>query len=70
MCEDTGMFNMEVGSAIVEVALWKRERENKCTEDRHNICICELITRDKLLNLPLYLAAISMARARSSPPKG
>ena len=31
MCEDTGMFNMdvsEVGSAIVEVALWKRERKN------------------------------------------
>ena len=30
MCEDTGMFNMdvsEVGSAIVEVALWKRERK-------------------------------------------
>ena len=30
MCEDTGMFNMdvsEVGSAIVEVALWKREEK-------------------------------------------
>ena len=30
MCEDTGMFNMdvsEVGSAIVELALGKRERK-------------------------------------------
>ena len=29
MCEDTGMFNMDVseaGSVIVELALWKRER--------------------------------------------